>query len=217
MKNIYHRNWHHWKNKAYRNAMFLALILFGLSLGLNHLASDYVDLHAVVYVPDIILDNTQVYKVDAILNYGALFFVIFVIWFLGRKPQKAPFVIKSVSLFIMIRSIFITLTHLGPAPNISPIDPNNIMSQLIMGKDFFFSGHAGLPFMLALVFWKDRSIRLVSLSISLIFGVAVLMGHLHYSIDVFSAFFISYAIYHLAKYLFLEDFISSEEADINYH
>ncbi|MEI8361435.1 MAG: phosphatase PAP2-related protein [bacterium] len=215
MKNIFNHHYHHWKNKVYRNSMLLALALFGLSLGLNHLASDYVDLHAVIYVPDIILDNIQVYKVDEILNYGAMFLVIYVVWFLGRKPQIAPFAIKSVALFIIIRSIFITLTHLGPAPNITPIDQNNLMSQLIMGKDFFFSGHAGLPFMLALIFWKNKQARVISLSVSIIFSIAVLAGHLHYSIDVFSAFFISFSIYHLARYLFFEDYKSSEAANIN--
>ena len=34
------------------------------------------------------------------------------------------------------------------------------------------------------------------------FGVVVLLGHLHYTIDVASAFFITYSIYHIAEWAF---------------
>jgi hypothetical protein len=39
----------------------------------------------------------------------------------------------------------------------------------------------------------------------LVFGVVVLLGHLHYSIDVLSAFFISYGIYRIAEIIFHKD------------
>jgi len=44
------------------------------------------------------------------------------------------------------------------------------------------------------------------LAASLIFGAAVLFGHLHYSIDVFAAFFITYAIFHIAQKFFPKDY-----------
>ena len=53
--------------------------------------------------------------------------------------------------------------------------------------------------------------RTISLVASLVFGTAVLLGHLHYSIDVFSAFFITYAIFHLAIWLFPKDYGLSRE------
>jgi len=37
---------------------------------------------------------------------------------------------------------------------------------------------------------------------SIFFGVVVLLGHLHYSIDVLAAFFITYSIYRLAVLFF---------------
>ena len=37
------------------------------------------------------------------------------------------------------------------------------------------------------------------------FGAVVLVGHLHYSIDVFAAFFITYGIHDLAKFLFSQE------------
>ncbi|MDP2670532.1 MAG: hypothetical protein Q8O99_06590 [bacterium] len=37
------------------------------------------------------------------------------------------------------------------------------------------------------------------------FGVIVLLGHLHYSIDVLAAFFITYAINDINKLIFVHD------------
>ena len=47
--------------------------------------------------------------------------------------------------------------------------------------------------------------RIFFTAVAIFFGIIVLMGHLHYSIDVLSAFFITYSIYHIAKFLFKED------------
>ncbi|MCL5009147.1 MAG: hypothetical protein M1400_02270, partial [Patescibacteria group bacterium] len=51
----------------------------------------------------------------------------------------------------------------------------------------------------------DRLLRYVFLAASVVFGAAVLLGHLHYSIDVFSAFFITYGIYRIAVKIFPAD------------
>jgi len=37
--------------------------------------------------------------------------------------------------------------------------------------------------------------------------VAVLLGHIHYSIDVFSALFITYGIFVIAKKVFARDYL----------
>jgi membrane-associated phospholipid phosphatase len=74
-----------------------------------------------------------------------------------------------------------------------------------MGNDFFFSGHTGMPFLIALIFWKEKWVRSISIAVSLLFGALVLLGHLHYSIDVFGAFFITYTIFHICQKFFRVD------------
>jgi hypothetical protein len=80
------------------------------------------------------------------------------------------------------------------------------MDFITSGNDLFFSGHTGLPFLIALIFWDHIYLRALFLGSSVVFGVIVLLSHLHYSIDVFSAFFITYSIYHIAIKLFQNDF-----------
>ena len=84
--------------------------------------------------------------------------------------------------------------------------PDNIIDWFTFTGDMFFSAHTGLPFLAALLFWQNKIWRYVFLISSLIFGATVLLGHLHYSIDVFSAFFITYGIYHLAIKFFPKDY-----------
>jgi hypothetical protein len=118
--------------------------------------------------------------------------------------ERFPFAIKTLSLFIVIRSIFISLTHIGPF--VDQIQwSSNILSKFSFGGDLFFSGHTGIPFLFALIFWDVKLMRYVFLALSAFFGTIVLMGHLHYSIDVLSAFFITFSIYHIAEFIFQKD------------
>ena len=79
------------------------------------------------------------------------------------------------------------------------------MSMLTFGGDLFFSGHTGMPFLLALIFWRDKWARYIFILFSVVFAVTVLLSHMHYTIDVASAFFITFTIYHIAEHLFKKD------------
>ena len=60
-----------------------------------------------------------------------------------------------------------------------------------------------MPLLGALAFWGvDTRLKWFYLLCSVFFAAIVLLGHIHYTIDVFSAFFITYGIYHIALWLF---------------
>jgi hypothetical protein len=73
-------------------------------------------------------------------------------------------------------------------------------------NDFFFSGHTGLPFLMALVFWPEKFWRYFFIGTSIVLGASVLLTHFHYSIDVFAAPFIVYSLFVLTRKIFRKDF-----------
>ena len=113
--------------------------------------------------------------------------------------------VKNIALFLLVRSFFITLTHIGPFPTSALIEPTKLNTLFTSTGDLFFSAHTGSPFLMALVFWNNKTIRYILVALSVFFGIVVLMGHLHYTIDVVGAFFITYSIYSIAEQIFRKD------------
>jgi hypothetical protein len=194
----------HFKNKDFLMSLLFSFVIFGVALVINFYAGTYAAKIASNSVTDIILSNIRAYDLDGIFVYGSFVFFLFIFFVCAIKPQQIPFVVKSASLFIIVRSIFITLTHIGPFPSQVSIN-SDILSKLTFGADLFFSGHTGLPFLFALIFWENKIIRNIFLFFSLSFAIVVLLAHMHYTIDVLSAFFITYGIYKIALIIFRKD------------
>lgn len=191
-------------DKSFILSTIVGFVLLILSLVVNYYAGLYATEKASLAVTDIILSNIPVYDVDGLFIYGPFVLWAFVIILSFIKPQRIPFVLKSIALFIFIRSVFITLTHIGPFPNALPLD-SNLLKHFTSGSDLFFSAHTGLPFLMALVFHEYRQLLILFTVTAVFFGAIVLMAHLHYSIDVLAAFFITYTIYHMTCLFFKKD------------
>lgn len=205
MQKIIKKHFSCWTDKYFTRSAIFGALLFLISLYLNSLASRYALRSASSSVNDIILDNVPIMNVNEIVTTGAFLFFIFTTVMALLNPRKLPFLLKSAALFVVIRSAFITFTHLGPLPH-SYIDNADFFSSYNIGADYFFSGHTGLPYLVALVFWNNKPVRYISLAASVTLGTAVLLGHLHYSIDVFAAFFITYTIFIIAQKFFFQDY-----------
>ena len=206
MQNIIVKHKEIWNKDFFKLAMG-GFVLFAISLFANNLATIFAAKRVSEPVTDIILSNVKIYDVDGVIVAATLFVFFFTILLLIADPKKIPFVFKTVALFILIRSIFIMLTHIGPFTPHLFNEPNQFQSLLGLGYagDLFFSGHTGMPFLLALIFWHTKTIRWIFLVSSIILGISVLLGHLHYSIDVAAAYFITYTIFHLGQEFFPRD------------
>ncbi len=196
----------HFRSRYFQVSLAYSVALFLVSLYINFYAGTYATTAASNYVTDIILDNIPVYDVDGIFVYGALALCAFIFLVCAIHPHRFLFVLKTISVFVIVRSVFVSLTHIAPAPGQVEI-VSNLLGRFTFGADMFFSGHTGLPFLMALIFWQNLSLRYIFLATSIFFGTVVLLGHLHYSIDVFAAFFITYGIYVAATNLFKKDYI----------
>lgn len=199
----------------YYSSLLEAIILLIISIFATHFASKYADIRASNYVEDIILSNTSVHNFEFIFVQGAIMLSLFVIALCVRFRKTTPFALKTIAFFIIIRALFVSLTHIGPYPSHLELE-SGLLNFITSGNDLFFSGHTGLPLLIALIYWDHLYVRVMFLLSSVIFGVIVLLAHLHYSIDVFSAFFITYSIYHIALKFFQKDyeFFALESEDV---
>ena len=197
-----------WRNKKFIKSLVVGLIFLIIGISATFFAIIYATESSSSSVTDIILSNIRTFDIDAIFIYGpVLFWVLIIVYIALFELEKIPFTLKSVALFLIIRSSFISMTHIGPFPSQIHIGSSGIFSVFTTGNDLFFSSHTGMPFLIALIFWDNKPMRLFSIFASIFFGIIVLMGHLHYSIDVFAAFFITYTIFHIAKKIFKKDWV----------
>jgi hypothetical protein len=190
------------RNGKFLTSLGTAFIFLFAALIISFFAITYATERASGPVTDIILSNIRVFDVNGIFLYGPVIFWTIMIGYMFSDPKRIPFTFKTIALFLLIRSIFISLTHIGPflpSTYVNNSGISGILDVFTSGNDLFFSGHTGLPFLLALIFWENKYARVFCLASSVFFGAIVLMAHLHYSIDVFAAFFITYTIFCIAK------------------
>jgi len=212
IKNWFQINTAYFKDKRFVFSLLASLLLLAVAITVIMYAITYATESSSNYATDIILSNIRVFDVDGIFLYGPVFFWLVILGYAAWKPEKIPFTLDSIVVFLLVRAVFISLTHLGPFPTHLIINSKTLMGEIMSGNDLFFSGHTGFPYLMALVFWENKLIRYFCLACSIIFGIVVLLAHLHYSIDVLGAFFITFSIYHITLKLFKKDhlyFISS--------
>ncbi len=121
-------------------------------------------------------------------------------------PRRMPFLIFMLSLFIAIRSVFISLSPIGPPKDMMDMSKLDFLFSQIMGtwtfqNEFVFSGHTSIPFLFFL-FFETYWLRTLCLTGSIVMGLCVLLSHNHYTVDVLGAFFVSYSIYRLSEWAF---------------
>ena len=123
-----------------------------------------------------------------------------------NKPDKLMIAFQAYGLMVIFRTIAMYLTPFE-APETSLL-LNDPFVQLfgkgeILTKDLFFSGHTGTLFLLFLLA-ENKVMKYIFLLFTLTVGTAVLLQHVHYSIDVFVAPFVAYAAYRIIKILHLK-------------
>lgn len=200
-------------DSTFSRRVLVGILLLLVSLILNYFANQYISAQVGQPARDIILDNIPIFQLDGIYLEGSYILIGFIALLGFHQPKKLPFMLKTIALFTIIRSCFFTLTHLALPLSLTVYNesyaPVGTLAQILSpGNDLFFSGHTGLPFLMALLFWENQLLRNTFLAASVIFGVTVLLARIHYSIDVFAAYFITYSIFHIGINLFKKDFTS---------
>ena len=182
--------------------ILFSLFLLAVAIFLDYLAGIYVNKTPGVVAPDLILDHIPTLDLDLIFIYGDVLIIalifLFPLFFSVKQFHKA---ISQFSLLIIVRAAFTTFTHLETPLGALKFHIPNLISIISFQNDMFFSGHTAVPFLGFLLF-KDSKIRYFFLASSIVMAATVLFMHVHYTIDVFSAFFITYGVYKIGERLF---------------
>jgi len=211
MSNIFSEHKGFWTRERKRS-LYLGLLLVILSLFIQVNVGHYSSRRALSANPvgDLFLDNLPVINLDFIITQGVLLVWAVSIFLLILKPRNLLLGIKAIALFIIFRAFFVSLTHLGIYPRQIPVDAASIGSGLYnlatFQGNYFFSGHTGFPFLMALVFYDSKLLRRFFFAATFVLGLSVLLAHVHYSIDVFAAPFITYGVFVIATKLFPRDY-----------
>lgn len=148
--------------------------------------------------PDLLLAWLPHWDTSILFIYG---FTALLVWLivagLRWERRRIPRILWAYAILVAVRSFFIILTpmHTPPDHAIVAGDPLfEIFGRFLTFKhDLFFSSHTATPFLAYLLF-RDKWVSLSFLAISFLMAATVLIGRFHYSIDVFAAFFITYAV-----------------------
>ncbi len=201
-------------NRAYVRSLCEGTAFLAASTIAIFAAVTYATVHASNYVTDLVLSRVGPLNVRFLFIYGTFTAFAITAIVLAWRPNRLPFALKATALFLLVRAVFVALTHMAPSP-IDPQLPAPFFNSIFYGSDLFFSGHTGLPFLVALAFWRVATLRTFYLALTAFFGSIVLLGHYHYSIDVVAALFITHGVFQISCWLFGRDyafFRSSEYA-----
>lgn len=196
--------------KPRRRSLYVAFFILALSLIFQYYAGAYSAHVATQYVGDLLLDHLPIVNLNIIIVEGALWAIFLSTLLILAKPKYIIFSLKAVAVFLALRAVFVAVTHLGIypgqiVPGPGPFDSLYVALGLQTG--YFFSAHTGLPLLMAMIFWEEKVWRFTFLAVSGVFGISVLLAHVHYSIDVLAAPLMTYSIFKFAEYMFKEDFM----------
>ena len=184
------------KSEIIFTIILVALVLFFLPKFLN-----FVELRDGVILPDPILKLFT--PVNLTWLTFALIYVslISAIIYFSTKPDLLFTALQSYAILIIFRMVVMFVTPFNPpADSIILNDPfvQLFGSGEILTKDLFFSGHTATLFLLYLIADK-KYLKFTYLIFTIIVGLAVLLQHVHYTIDVITAPFFSYTSFRLVK------------------
>ncbi|MBI4345253.1 MAG: phosphatase PAP2 family protein [Elusimicrobia bacterium] len=121
-------------------------------------------------------------------------------------PRQLPFMLFTLGLFMIVRTTYMALSPIGPPHGMLDMSKLDYFFSRAMGvvtfqNEFVMSGHTSFPFLFYLFFdtaWQKR----IFLTGSIVMAISVLITRNHYTVDVLSAYLISYSIYCLSRKLY---------------
>ena len=188
--------------RQHKSLIVVSVLFLAISLYINYIAGNYVDTVGTAATSDIILDHIPPINFAFFYIYGYTIVIAILLFHpLFYNVKEFHMVVSQFSLLILIRSFFMSLTHLKIPIDAIIVEMPRAYTLLTFQNDLFFSGHTAVAFLGYLIYRKEKLGNFFLIS-TVILALTVLLMHLHYSIDVFAAIFITYGSYKLGNWLF---------------
>ena len=191
-------NWKEFiKGKRNRIELLATLILLSVVLTLFTNFLNFVESRNGVVLPDPILRLYNPLDLTWLIFTFIYISLIIAIVTLIKDPKQLMFALQVYTLMIIVRMVTLYLLPLNPpAKMIILKDPfvEFFSTGQPLTKDLFFSGHTATLFILFLVSEK-KILKTLFLISTIVVAISVLLQHVHYTIDVFAAFFFTYTCY----------------------
>ena len=194
-----------WKSffsiKRNRNEFILTIILLAILMISFSQFLQFIEKRNGVVLPDPLLYTFSpidlTWLIFSLIYLSIILFLINVV----KEPLKLMTALQAYGLMVIFRTIAMYLVPLEAPETILVL--NDPFVQLfgkgeILTKDLFFSGHTGTLFLLFLLTEK-KTLKFIFLISTFIVAAAVILQHVHYSIDVFIAPFVAYSSYRIIR------------------
>jgi hypothetical protein len=194
-------DWQRWTRELLecRHLILLTSVLALVALLADYSCGMYVTATPGAKVPDLILDRLPSIDLSFLFIYGYMALLVgMFVYPLVFRVRMLHVVIFQFSLLLTLRSLFMLFTHLETPAGSVPVHFPGLFSNLYFENDMFFSGHTAMPF-LGFYLFRPSRFRYVFLVGALVMGAVVLFMHVHYSIDVLAAFFMTYCSYQMGN------------------
>jgi hypothetical protein len=197
---------------AFRFACYAVMTAFAL----------WNELRPAPSLPDTVLSALPYVGWVARMNYFAwlALYLPLACVLLWTEPARWIRYMVTGGLVCLARGVCISLTGLGPpdpahtgvgvhgqdmlAVYLDLLSPVGVFGRgsmhAYLTKDLFFSGHTATTFLLLLYVWHRPRLRWVALFAHVLVVTTVVLGRLHYAIDIAGAYAFTFALYALREW-----------------
>ena len=188
-------------NKRNKFEFIITIILLAILMLSFSQFLQFIENRKGVSLPDPLLNTftpiNLTWLTFSLIYLSIVLFVISVI----KEPNKILTALQAYGLMVIFRAIAMYLVPLEAPETLLVL--NDPFVQLfgkgeILTKDLFFSGHTGTLFLIFLLTEK-KTLKFIFLTSTFIVAAAVILQHVHYSIDVIIAPFVAYSSYRIIR------------------
>jgi hypothetical protein len=196
------------QTRSFRNQLFLTLMVFILvNLHNFHYLRLWQARHG-VQINDFVLNQLPPYDFSAFIfffEYGTLLLAVL---FLMPIPERFIKGLQMASIIIVARTMSIYLFALEPPRDMIPLnDPVATFflhtKEIFVSKDLFFSGHISIMALICFV-TMHRYVKVWAIFATVLVAGMIMCQHVHYTLDVFAAPFVSFGAYRFVLYFHRE-------------